>query len=87
MQYVGKAETDFGVRLNNHCKDVYKADPIPVSHHFAMKDHIFNRDASLILIKQIRKGTLRRESKKRENLWIMKPETLKRKGLNQVQNK
>ena len=52
-----------------------------------MKDHIFNRDASLILIKQIHKGTLRRESKNRENLLIMKLEALKPKGLNQVQNK
>ena len=48
IQYVGKAETDFNLRLNNHRKDVHKADAIPVSRHFAMKGHMFNRDASLL---------------------------------------
>ena len=42
IQYVGKTETDFNLRLNNHLKDVYKADAIPALRHFAMKDHIFN---------------------------------------------
>ena len=44
--------------------DVYKADAIPASHHFAMEDHIFNRDASFIIIEQIREGILSRETKK-----------------------
>ena len=50
IQYVGKAETDFNLRLNNHRQDVYKGDSIPASRHFAMKDHIFNRDVSFIII-------------------------------------
>ena len=37
IQYVGKAETDFNLRLNSHRKDVYKADVITASRHFAMK--------------------------------------------------
>ena len=46
-----------------------------------MKDHIFNRDTSFIIIKQIYESTLSRETKKkflkqRENLWILKQETL-----------
>ena len=53
-----------------------------------MKDRIFNRDASFIIIAQIRKSTLSRETKKnllkqRENFWILKLETLKPKGLSQ----
>ena len=48
IQYLGKADTDFNLRLNNHCKDICKADAIPASSHFAMKDHIFNRDANLL---------------------------------------
>ena len=64
IQYVGKAETDFNLRLNSHRKDVYKADAIPGSRHFAMKHHIFNRDASFIIIQQIRKSTLSRKAKK-----------------------
>ena len=48
--YVGKDETDFNLRLNNHRKHVYKADAIPTSRHFAMKGDIFNRDVSFIII-------------------------------------
>ena len=57
-----------------------------------MKDHIFNREVSFIIIEQIRKSTLSRETKKnllkqRENFWIFQPETLKPKVLNQELNK
>ena len=53
-----------------------------------MKDHIFHRDGSFIIIEQIRKSTLSRETKKnllkqRENVWTLKLETFKPKGLNQ----
>ena len=57
-----------------------------------MKDHIFNRNASLIIIEQIRKSTLSRETnksllKQRENFLILELDTLKSKGLNQELNK
>ena len=58
IQYVGKGETDFNLRLNKHRKDAWKADVILASHHFAIKDHIFNIDASFIIIEQIQKSTL-----------------------------
>ena len=64
MQYVDKAEVDFSLRLNNHRKDVYKADAISASRDIAMKDDIFNWDASVILIEKICKNTLSRETKK-----------------------
>ena len=54
MQYVGKAETDFNLRLNNHLEDVYKADAISAEPHFALKNRIFNRGASFNKIEQIR---------------------------------
>ena len=90
-QYVGKAEIGFNLRLNNHHKDVYKSDTILASRHFAMKKHIFNRDASFLIIRQIRKSTLSRGTKKnllkqRENFWILKLQALKPKGLNQELN-
>ena len=90
--YVGKDETDFNLRLNNHRKHVYKADAIPTSRHFAMKGDIFNRDVSFIIIEHTRKSTLVRETnknllKQRENFWILKLEALKPKGLNQELNK
>ena len=79
IQYVGKAKTNFNLRLKNDRKDVYKADAIPLSRHFAMKDHIFNKRASFITIEQIRKSALSREIKKkllkqRENFWTLKLE-------------
>ena len=64
IQYLGKAESDFDLRLNNHRKNVYKANAIPASRHFAMKVHIYNRDASFIIIEQICKRTLTKETKK-----------------------
>ena len=87
IQYVGKAKTNFNLRLKNDRKDVYKADAIPLSQHFAMKDHIFNKRPSFITIEQIRKSALSREIKKkllkqRENFWTLKLETLKPKVLN-----
>ena len=80
MQYAGKTETGFSLRMNNHHKHVYKANIIPASCHFAIKDHIFNRDASFIIIEQIRKSAISRETKKdllkkRENFSIIKLET------------
>ena len=33
MQYVGKAETDFNLRLNRHSMDVYKAYAISATRH------------------------------------------------------
>ena len=36
IQYVGKAETDFNLRLNNHRMSLYEADVIPLSCHFAI---------------------------------------------------
>ena len=50
IQYVGKAETEFNIRLNNHRKDVWKPDAIPASHHFSGKNHNFNTHAKFILI-------------------------------------
>ena len=54
IQYVGKAETDFNIRLNNHQKDVWKPYAIPTSLHFLGKIYNFIKNAKAILIKQIR---------------------------------
>ena len=55
IQYVGKAETEFNIRLNNHWKDVWKPDAIPESRHFSGKNNNFNTHATFILIEQIRR--------------------------------
>ena len=50
MQYIGKDAAVFNLRLNNQRKYVHKADAIPASRYFTMEDHIFNTDASFIII-------------------------------------
>ena len=43
LQYVGKAETELNLRINNHCKDVLKLNATPADRQFAQRDHDFNR--------------------------------------------
>ena len=76
IQYVGKAETEFDIRLNNHRKNVWKPDAIPISRHFSGKKHNFNAHAKFILIEQIRHVDIDTEKikerlKQRENFWIL----------------
>ena len=91
IQYVGKAETEFNIRLNNHRKDVWKPDAIPASHPFSGKNHNFNTHAKFILIEQIRHvdidtEKIKKSPKQRENFWILTLETLTPKGINQELN-
>ena len=53
IQYIGKAETEFNIRLNNHCEDVWKPDVIPASCHFSGKNHNFNTHVKFILTEHI----------------------------------
>ena len=91
IKYVGKAETEFNIRLNNHQKDAWKPDAIPASRHFSGKNHNFNTHVKFILIEQIRHVDIDMEKikerlKHRENLWILTLEMLTPKGLNQELN-
>ena len=93
VQYAGKAETTFNIRLNNHRKDVNNPNSIPVDLHFRKPGHSFNLHAKFTLIEQLRtidtidKDTIKCRSKCREDIWIQKLETLTPKGLNQELNK
>ena len=53
VQYVGKSETAFNIRLNNHRKDVNNPKSIPVDLHFRKLEHSFNLHAKFTLIKQL----------------------------------
>ena len=91
IQYVGKAGTEFNIRLKNHQKDVWKPDVIPASCHFSGKKHNRNTHAKFILIEQIRYVDIDTEKiserlKQRKNFWILTVETLTPKGLNQELN-
>ena len=89
--YLGKAETEFNIRLNSHWKDKWKPDATSASHHFLGKNHNFNTQAKFILTRQIHHINIDTEKikdrlKQRENFWILTLETLKPEGLNQEIN-
>ena len=94
IQYVGKAETPFNIRLNNHRKDANDNNPkaIPPSIHFKQPGHNFNKDARFTLIEQINNiittdiDTIKIRVKRTEDFWILKLDTLSPKGLNQELN-
>ena len=65
IQYVGKAETEFNIRLNNHRKDIRKPDAIPANRQFSDKNHTFNTHAKFILIEQMRHVNIDTEKSKK----------------------
>ena len=91
-QYVGKSETPFKIRLNNHRKDVNNTEAtLSVSKHFQEANHSFNRDAKFTLIEKIKNHNIsqkdmRRTLENHEDLWILKLQTLKPNGLNDKLN-
>ena len=63
MQYVGKTETEFNIRLTNR-KDVWKPDAIVTNHHFSGKNYNFNTHAKFLLTEQIRHIDIDKEKNK-----------------------
>ena len=61
-QYVGKAETSFNIRLNNHRKDVKKVDAILACKHFQQESHNFKKYAKLTNIDQLTKAFKSKET-------------------------
>ena len=43
IQYIGKSETQFNLRLNHHPKDVNKQNAPLVDQHFKLPGHNFNQ--------------------------------------------
>ena len=72
MQYVGKSETQFNTRLDNHTEDATRKENIPASNHFFIEGHDCNMHAKFILIEQLNRTNLdklilRKRLKIREN--------------------
>ena len=90
-QYVGKSETTFNLRLNNHRKDSKKKDAIFACTHFQKWNHNIPWDAKLVLNEQITRKyntheELRLILKKRESFWILNLRALYPEGLTQELN-
>ena len=80
MQYVGKAETAFNLRLHSHRKDTKKHNSILACKHFQKKRHNFNKHAKFIIIEKLVKLHDSKEALQnlvvRENFWIQKLKVL-----------
>ena len=89
IQYVGKSETSFNIRLNDHRKDIKKPNTIEACEHFNSNEHTFSKHGKYIIIEQLRNinttpiETLKLRWKERENVGIKKLKTLTPYGLNQ----
>ena len=88
IQYVGKAETAFNVRLNNHGKDTKKPNYILACKYLQKHGHDFNKHIKFIIIDKLinlhdSKETLQEMLVGREHFWIQKLKMLVPFGLNQ----
>ena len=74
VQYVGKAEAAFNLRLNNHRKDTEKLNSILAFKHFQKQRHNFNKHAKFSIIgklvnfPRLQRSTARNVSDKRKFL-------------------
>ena len=90
IQYVGKANKPFNIRLSNNREGANGNNPnaMSASIHFKQPGHTFNKHAEFTLIEQINNtlntdiDTMKIRLKRREDFWILKPDTLTPKGLN-----
>ena len=90
IQYIGKSQTEFNIRLNNHRKDVKATNAIPACKHFN-QNHSFNNDAKFTLIEKLNVQNVSQELKikrlkEREDFWIKELKTLIPDGLNHELN-
>ena len=42
IQYTGKLETEFNIRLNNHCKDIDRKNALQADQHFKLRKSILD---------------------------------------------
>ena len=92
MQYVGKAEAAFNVRINNHRNNAKKPTSILAPKHFQEQGYNFNIHAKFIIINKLvnlhgSKEALQEMLVVTENFWIQKLKTLVSFGVNQKLSK
>ena len=90
LQYVGKSETAFNLRLNNHRNHIKKGvNSCELSEHFLhnSRSHDLGKDVTITVIEQIKRSNMTIERKKeilraREIFWESRLNTLQPNGLN-----
>ena len=92
IQYVGKSETSFNIRPNNHRKDIKKPNAIEACKHFSSNENTFSKYGKFVITEQLRNinttptETLKLRLKEREHFWTKKRKTLTPYCLNQELN-
>ena len=92
IQYAGKGEKVFNIRLNNHRKDFKDPKAIPAEKHFNQTGHHFNLHAKFIIIEKLQdiektsNEILKERLKTRKTFSIKKLKTLTQLGLKQDLN-
>ena len=74
IQYIGKSEREFKIRLKNHHKDVNRQNAPQVDQHFKLPYYNFNQHARFTLIEQLDHVNIDKDMatlwlKKREDFW------------------
>ena len=89
IQYIGKTEWSFNIRLNNYryrIKSTNTSNLLPCEKHFKLASHDFEKDAKFTIIEKIEKIDDKTMAKstllRREDFWILKLNTLHPHGLN-----
>ena len=90
LQYIGKSETGFNLRLNNHRNHIKKGvNSCELTEHFLhnVRSHNFDNDVTITVIEQIRKDYLTIDRKKellrnREMFWQRMLNSIQPNGLN-----
>ena len=87
VQYIGKSETEFNIRLHNHSKDINRQNAHQTDQHFKLSNRNFSQHARFTMIEQldnmrIHKDLATLRLKKREDFWIETLKTLHPYGLN-----
>ena len=54
IQYVGKSETSFNIRINNHRKDIKKPNATEAWKHFNNNEHTFSKREKFIITEHLR---------------------------------
>ena len=62
LQYVGKNETPFNIRLSNHRKDVKDPKAILADKHLQKNGHRFNQPARFTIIDRLKNTNLDKET-------------------------
>ena len=86
LQYIGKSETYFYLRLNNYRSEVKKDNPSPSAKHFKLPGHNFDEHARFTIIEKIETPESITEKtryiEQREDSWIRTLRTLTPQGIN-----